>query len=458
MKRHFFKTVAVCCALTSAPVGTAVRADEPALIAPQPTLPTSPPSPPVIRFVQIPSEPIPLPPIDDPSSDTFMTLAEAEAMVLAYHPAMREAEGLVRAARGEWLQVGLPNNPTIGYMGEDIGSAGTAGKQGGFVSQEFITAGKRGLSRSVAIREVDAAEQRLERVRLQIATTVRIFYYESLVAERSMVLARQLETVGSQGVRASELRLQALEGSRAALLQSQVEYETAALLVEQATNRREAARRRLASVTGLAATDQPPLEDRLADSLPALDWETARSRLLAESPELAELRADVERAKWAVQRASAGRVPNVMVESGVEFDNAANETMANVRLGVPLPLFDRNQGNIARAYGELTAAQAALDNRELALAERLADAVRDYHTASRRVTKFADSILPAAKQSLDLVSQAYEQGELGYLEILATQRTYTEKNLAYLDDLETAWKQWAEIDGLLVGPLPEGSE
>jgi cobalt-zinc-cadmium efflux system outer membrane protein len=135
-----------------------------------------------------------------------------------------------------------------------------------------------------------------------------------------------------------------------------------------------------------------------------------------------------------------------------------NETIANVRLGVPLPIFDRNQGNVARAFGELTAAQAALDNRELALVERLADAIREYHTASRRVAKFVDSILPAAKQSLDLVSQAYEQGELGYLEILQTQRTYTEKNVAYLDNLEIAWKEWAEIDGLLVGPLPEGMQ
>ena len=78
----------------------------------------------------------------------------------------------------------------------------------------------------------------------------------------------------------------------------------------------------------------------------------------------------------------------------------------------------------------------------------------DYNTASRRVAKYSESILPAARQSLELVSRPTSRAKLEYLEILATQRTYTEKNLDYLNDLESAWKKWAEIDGQLVGPLP----
>ncbi len=124
---------------------------------------------------------------------------------------------------------------------------------------------------------------------------------------------------------------------------------------------------------------------------------------------------------------------------------------------MPLPIFDRNQGAITRADGELTAAQSALDSRELTLTQQLAAAMSQYTTASRRVAKYSESILPAARQSLDLVTQAYEQGELAYLDILTAQRIYTEKNLDYLNDLEIAWKQWALIDGQLVGPLPSSA-
>lgn len=404
-------------------------------------------------FERISCEPLPPPVPGALPVDGVLTLAVAESQALASHPAMIQAEGLVRAARGQWLQVGLRPNPQIGYAGDEIGDEGRAGMQGAFVSQEFVTAGKLGLNRAVALREVAAAEQRLEKSRRQVVTTVRVYYYEALAAERSVALADILRQVAGQALQASELRLKALEGTQAAVLQSQVEAESTQLLVIDATNRRDAARRRLASITGRPESDAPPLEDIFASSLPALDWEATRARLLAESPELAELRFDVDRARWAVDRAVAGRIPNVMVMSGAQYDNATEFAMANVQVSMQVPLFNRNQGGIASANGQLVAAQSALKARELALSQALAAAMADYNTASRRVAKYNESILPAARQSLDLVSKAYEQGELEYLDILAIQRTYTERNLDYLRNLESAWKKWAEIDGLLVGPL-----
>lgn len=405
-----------------------------------------------VRFARIPPEPMPLPPVDGQSAEV-LTLAQAEAMALANHPAVIQAEGMVRAARGEWLQVGLRPNPQLGYLGEEIGDEGRAGMQGGYFSQEFVTAGKLGLNRAVALRQIASAEQRLERTRRQVITTVRMYYYDSLGAERSLALANQLQEIGSQALQASDLRLKAQEGTRASVLQSQVEADSAELLVIQAANERDAARRRLASVLGAEQAAAARLEDIFATKLPTLDWETLRAQLLAESPSLSELRFNVDRARWAIDRAVAGRIPNVTVMSGAQYDNASQFAMANVQVSMPIPVFNRNQGGIAQASGELTAAQAALDAAELALAQQLAAAMSEYNTASRSVTKYSDSILPAARQSLDLISSAYEQGELEYLVLLASQRTYTEKNLDYINNLEFAWKKWAEIDGLLVGPL-----
>ncbi len=411
-----------------------------------------------MRLALVQPEPVLLPPVDVPDGRDRLTLALAEELAAARHPAVRQAEAEVRAARGNCLQVGLLPNPEVGYSGEEIGDDGTAGKQGGFMSQEIVTSSKLALNRSVARREVDAALQRLERARLLVATTIRTDYFETLAAERSEALARQLVGMAGQAVRASDLRLQAGEGTRVDLLQSQIERDAAELLVASAVNRHQAAWRRLATAIGRDASRPEPLEDVLARPLPELTWESTRDRLMAESPELAELRFEVERAKWAVERADAGRVPNVNVLAGVQFDNATENTLANVELSLPLPIYDRNQGRIAEACGQLAAARAALERRQLELEERLADALRDYLSARQRVTKYEESILPAARESLDMVVKAYNQGELDYLQMLSTQQIYTQNSLSYLEDLETAWRKWAEIEGLLVaGPGPDSN-
>lgn len=410
-----------------------------------------------LRLAFVPPEPAALPQSADPGGTADLTLADVESIAQARHPALRQAAGQLQAARGNWLQVGLRPNPEVGYSGSEIGNEGQAGQQGGYVSQEFVTANKLGLSRAVAAREVAAAEQRVRRMRLQVILSVRLHYFECLAAERSVALARQLNEIAAQSVQVSELRLKALDIPRSSLLQSQIESESAALLEQQANLRREAAWKRLAVTIGVERRDPNKLEDVFQRPLPEFDWDTVRDELMSRSPELAELRFNVERARWAVERASAGRVPNVSVQAGAAFDDATRDTIANVQIGVPLPVFDRKQGAIAQACGELTAAQAALRTRELALEQQLAAALRDYTTAGARVARYAESILPAARETLNITNAGYRQGELDYLQVLSVQQTYARAHFDYLQSLETAWKSWAQIDGLLVDPLPANS-
>jgi len=403
----------------------------------------------------IATEPIPLPPVG-PGGGEQLTLAEAQSLAEASHPALREANARVRAARGNWLQVGLLPNPAIAYSANQIGDNDRAGQQGGYVENEFVTAGKLRLNRAVAVREISMAEQRAEVLRLQVLTTVRVYYFELLAAQRSVDLASRLVNIANESVRVSELRLQALDIPRVTLLQSQVEREATSLLEVQATERRDAARRRLATVIGVSETQPLELDDTLLQPLPELSWGVVSGRLLTESPELAELRFDVDRARAKIQRASAGRIPNVTVQAGAQHDNTTGDDIANVQVNVPLPIFDRNQGAVAQAGGELAAAQAGLERRELALQQQLAAAMRDFATARERALKYSEKVIPAARETLDLTSAGYKQGELDYLQVLTVQQMYAQQNLSYLKDLETAWKKWAEIDGLLVGTLPAG--
>jgi cobalt-zinc-cadmium efflux system outer membrane protein len=341
-------------------------------------------------------------------------------------------------------------------MADEVGNEGTAGMQGGYVMQEFVTAGKLRLSRSVAGRELAAAEQQLTRARLAVEADARRGYFEVLVAERALSLARQLQEMTARMVRTSELRLEATVGTGAALLQSQIENESVILVEQTAVNRYDGARRRLAALLGMEASALPSLEDNLAVPLPPLDWESTRARVLRENPELAAAQFNVEAARWAVDRAVAQRVPNVTLQTAVQYHDGTNDTVTGVQLGVPIPIFDRNQGGIIEAQGQLAAAEAALGRLQLDLEVRLAAVLSDYLSARARVAKFSETILPATQQSVDMIARAYEAGEIDYLQLLTAQQTYTNKHLAYYEELQTAWLKWADIESLLSGAVAGG--
>ncbi|MHB0958848.1 MAG: TolC family protein [Pirellulaceae bacterium] len=211
-----------------------------------------------------------------------------------------------------------------------------------------------------------------------------------------------------------------------------------------------AAWRRLAMVVGMPELQPAPLADSLDDSLPDLSWNETAAELLDQSPQVAYARSGVERARAALARAEAGRMPNIETGAAVRYNDDSSDTTLSLQVGVPLMIFDRNQGNIMKAQAELNAAVQNVQRVELLLQDQLAEAYREYDIAHEQVAQYREAILPDAKQSLELTRAGYQQSEFSYLELLTAQQTYSRTNLAYIDRLRELWLSAVEIDGLLL--------
>ena len=357
----------------------------------------------------------------------------------------------IEVARGRWLQVGLPPNPVAGYEGDEIGDAHTAGKQGAFLSQEFVTAGKLRLAQAVVSHEVRQAEHDHAAWRQRVLNDVHVAYDDVLAAQRGVEVAGQLVRIGEEGLKAAEKALEAKEFSRVDVLGARIETASARLRLDSFKNRHEAAWQRLAGVLGQPHLKPARLAGSLEDHLTPLTWEEAWQELLARSPELARAQAGVARARCAVALQCARRVPNVELQLAMQHDNASGDDVARLAVGVPLPLFNRNQGNIAQSQAELTVAQEEVRRVELDLHERLAAAMQRYRTARQEVETYQSSILPDARASLGLVRRGYELGQLGYLALLTAQRTYFNAELSCLESLRQLHFSSAGIRGLLLG-------
>jgi cobalt-zinc-cadmium efflux system outer membrane protein len=80
----------------------------------------------------------------------------------------------------------------------------------------------------------------------------------------------------------------------------------------------------------------------------------------------------------------------------------------------------------------------------------MAHTFQQYANARFEVQKYSGEILPKAKQTLDLVTRGYRQGEVGYLDQLTAQRTYFQTNISYIEALRELWRGTISIEGLLL--------
>ena len=122
-------------------------------------------------------------------------------------------------------------------------------------------------------------------------------------------------------------------------------------------------------------------------------------------------------------------MPNVKFEMWAKHDATTNEGLLDVGVGLPLPLFNRNQGRIVTAQAELIAARREVRRVELDLQYRFAVAFGEFVNARRQVDSYANTILPNGEESLRLIRLGLRDGEFGYLTLLAAQRIYFNDSL-----------------------------
>jgi len=387
---------------------------------------------------------------EDASAAQGMSLDDLVELAEQKNPTLSQAVARVQALQGEAVQAGLYPNPRVGYQASEIGDEGRAGQQGAYFGQEIVTAGKLRLAKDAACQAIEQAQWALTAQRERVRNDVRRAFYDVLVAQRSIELTNQLMRIGEQGIRAAEALQKAKEVSRVDVLQAKIEAEGARILAEKAHNRHLAAWRNLAVVAGQPDMAPTQLSGDIQDDLAQLTWENGVQRILANSPALAEAKTGVAHAEAVLSRQCAERMPNIDLQAGVLYDNATRDSIAEVQIGVPLPVFNRNQGNIRKAQAEVTAARAEVRRVELELQQRLAGVFEQYQNSRCQVEKYASDILPAAQSSLDLVTAGYRQGEFNYITLLTAQRTFFQVNLAYVDAIRELRAATVAIEGNLL--------
>ena len=384
-----------------------------------------------------------------------LTLATLEQMALENNPTIRQASASVSKATGFRDQVGLYPNPTLAYNGQQLGDAGTD-QHMLTLSQDIVTGNKLYLGQQVLNQAVQVQLWEVEAQRKRVLTDVRTTYYEALAAQRRMELATEFQVVAAKGVRVAEARKAALEGSQPEILQTEIQLQEVELQQQQAQYALTAAWKELTALVGLPDLSLAKLEGELPKTGEARDWNAVYEELASQSPELHAARSRVDRASANLCRQDAQVIPNIELQLSAGKDYGTNSGFAQVGVGIPVPILNRNEGNISAAHAEYCRATQDYQRLRMSLKARLARAAREHDSALAAVQRYEGQILPKAHQSLSLSEQAYSAAEFDFLQVLTARRIYFESNVRAVDARRQLAQANMLIDGLLLsGGLTE---
>ena len=402
------------------------------------------------------AEPIAVAEVLEGEAEEGWTLQSLEQLALTRNPAIQQASAAAADAAGIRLQVGLRPNPTIGYSGDEIGNEGGGGQQGAFVSQTFVRGNKLEWNRRVIGHDVNAMNWLIATQRQRILTDTRLAFYEALTAQKRLQLAREFRVVASRGVSISQELVEAQVGARPDVLQSEIQLSEVDLTVQEAEFQYLAARNALAALAGVPDLGQQPLVGEFEIAGNPRELDATYSQIATTSPLLAAAQARVDRARANIQRQQVQPLPNITGQFGVAYDTRNGSELANVQVSLPVPIHNKNQGNIRAAQAEYCVAIENVERLRANIRLELARVMRDYQIAAATVQRYEQSILPKAEETLALIQEAQAAGEFDFLRVLTARRAYFDANLRYATALGELAQANARIDGLLLsGGLSE---
>jgi len=398
----------------------------------------------------------------------------ALSLQAAQHTALERNWDLLAAAKGidaavaQTLVVREFPNPTTSLSTMKIGvdhhpSSTPAGN--GFwdrsydtifaINQLFEIGGKRGSRKVAAQAGLEGARAQFFDAKRTLDFAITKAYVGAAQAlENVRVLAQSAATLREEA-RLADIRLRAGEISSSDKAQIEVAAERFELDARSAESTAAQARIALEILLGIP---KPRGELRLDDSLETL----AETRPPAATPESLLQRPDVVASEAAVRKSEAelrlqkaNRIPDPTVLAQYEHEPPDQPNTVGFGLSFPIPLWNRNRGNILAAEAVRDQARLALEKNEAQAAADIASAQVVYRDALNRWQSYRDSIRPKSEQVRKAIAYSYQKGGASLLDLLVAERNDNEVRLAAAQaSADTATAVAALKAALTLMPMP----
>lgn len=362
--------------------------------------------------------------------------------------AIREREAL----EGRKVQAATRPNP---YVSTSIQDTRSATRQIFLqLNQEFELGDKRTARMEAADAFYSKADAELETKKAEIHANVVLAFYEVLVSQERVMLANSSMEVAASALDAASKRVKAGKSSPVEQTKSNIAAASANIELVQAEAQLNNSRKRLSALWGI---NSPNFERAAGDvtSIPNVNSMTELLDLVDAAPsvKLAKQEINAREAMTKIERSKA--TPNITLSAGVlNNQELGGLNQALLGLSIPIPVFDRNQGNVqeavsrkSKAEDELVALRTGIQTNLLSQYERL-------NAARQASLALQNDILPNAQSAFDAANRGFSLGKFNFLDVLDAQRTLYQVKTQYINALLEAHQSVAEIERV-VGDVVE---
>lgn len=347
-----------------------------------------------------------------------------------------QQEADIARAASKWD--GTPN-PELSLEAEDFLGNGVAHGVDSFqittsVSQEMELGKKVTHRKNVRASRRDVSALIRALVQQNLRGEVALAFLDVLAQQARLKHAKEMVALSQKTVETITAKVE--EGRSAGMEQekARVEFSLAKLTESDAARALDAAKVSLSAVCGKDAVFFSDVIGYLntTSELPELNELLSR---VQKHPALLVANATVRHQQALADAEKANGIPNVTFALGFRWNNASSNHAMVAGVGMPIPLMDRNRGNIDGATKEVQRAESEMDAKKTELVKALTTGYQMLAYELQRLEILQNEIIPSVETTFSAVEEGYRIGRFGYLDLLDAQRTLFEVKNMLLDTL-----------------------
>ena len=376
-----------------------------------------------------------------------LTLPGAIRLALENNPELRATRAKLEAAAGQAEQAGRWSNPELELRAEDWplrGGGWSNSKRIAGVSQTLPFPGKKAVERKIGLAGVRLSQAELALRQVEIVRNVKAAFYQVLAAEALVAMGGDLVKSAETLFASVAKRVEAGGAPEQEKLRMAIPLEKARMDQGELERDLAAARKTLATLLGRSDLDAWTVTGKLAET----GGLAGLKKLPEGHPSRVAAKVNVARAELSVRRARLESYPDVTMGVGMGREAITNDSIAEIRFGVPLPILDNSSGKRREAHANLAVAEAESNAVELRLSREWSLAASRVRLASEQARTYREQILPKATEALDQVQAGYNEGKFALADAIETRRTAAEGRFAYQRKLLELNIAQAELEAL----------